>query len=100
MKAIVTATVLALFVTAAAKAEENAPELAYVNCLANTVEKLDDGRSDAQTIAMAVASDCALKREQVSEGLTPGDAEFVRSSELGVIISLVLESRKRRSGRK
>ena len=109
MKAIVTATTLALSVTAAAAEEKDKALLAYALCLSETAEKLDDGRTDPKIIALGVAADCQWKRELAIAELTetttdPGAlqsaAEGIRSSEQGIIVSAVLSLRKIRSGRK
>lgn len=52
--------------------EQSASGLAYIACLHESARKIDDGKSDAATIAMAIRPMCsgqfALYRESVSRG--------------------------------
>jgi hypothetical protein len=71
---------------------------------------LDDGRSDAKTVTLAVIAKCSWKRELAIAELmkVPSDpdakkgaADGVRSAELANVISTVLEIRtNRREGRR
>jgi hypothetical protein len=103
--------VLAIAATAAEgteSAKTTDPALdAYATCIVDTVMRLDDGRSDAKTIALGVAADCAWKRElaiaemqsRLSDddpGARQGMADGVRDSETGKIIATVLDLRKER----
>jgi hypothetical protein len=80
---------------------------AYANCIFDTVMRLDDGRSDAKTVALGVASECAWKRElAIAEmqsvigsddpGARQGLADGVRDSEIERIVATVLDLRRRR----
>jgi len=105
--AIICGALAALAVTtaAAAKSAKKTALDSYVNCLMETAQKLDDGKSDAKTIALGVAADCAWNRElAIAEMMTISDdpaaqkgaADGVRASELGRIVSMVLALRRRR----
>jgi hypothetical protein len=80
---------------------------AYASCIFDAVVRLDDGRSDAKTIAVGVAAECAWKRElAIAEmqsvigsddpGARQGLADGVRGSETGRIVATVLDLRKKR----
>ncbi len=96
--------VLAITAAEAANTKKTAPALeSYTRCLVETAARLDDGRSDPKTVALAIAAKCAWKRElaiaEMTEGsydlgANQGAAEGVRGAEMGTIIGMVFELRK------
>jgi hypothetical protein len=110
-KAFIAASALVIAASTAEAAKKNPALDAYTDCIFDAVIKLDDGRSDARTIALGVASDCSWKRElaivEMQSAMRPDDpgalqglADGVRNSEEGIIISAVLEIRKKSRKRK
>ena len=45
----------------ATESEKNAALMAYLTCLHNAARKMDDGRSDAMSVALAIKPPCAAE---------------------------------------
>jgi hypothetical protein len=77
---------------------------ALVTCLDNNALKLDDGRSDAKTVAVALRPACyhqyAHSRDVGAEGLNPEDIRGFHAQDDAVFLQLatntVLDLRARR----
>jgi hypothetical protein len=65
-------------VPTATPAEQQSAIVAYMNCLAPFAKRLDDGRSDAQTIALAMRGACPTELEAVFETISRGDNPYVK----------------------
>jgi hypothetical protein len=87
--------------TTASDAEKKGTVEAYMNCLVPYAKRLDDGRSDAQTIAKAMSGACSKESEAVGEILSRGESEDVkarvrkglRSIEEHAALQVVLDNR-------
>lgn len=106
MRTTIICAALALTVTTTEAANtKRTPALdSYARCLLDTAMRLDDGRSDPKTVALAVATACAWKRELAIAKITKatddpdgiqGAADGVRRAEMGIIVGMVFEIRKR-----
>lgn len=62
----------------ASQAERQAATAAYMNCLIPYAKRLDDGRSDAKTIAQAMRGACGREVEAVYETASRGENEAVK----------------------
>ena len=92
----------------ASTAEMDAVTTALSNCLGQAAERLDDGKSDAATIALAMQPMCATQFSQFEEanGRTLNPAAYnlylakVRPHRLEVATGIVLRVRAVRAGGK
>lgn len=64
--------------TAASDAEKRATVVAYSNCLIPYAKNLDDGRSDAKTIAQAMRGACAKESAALYETSSRGENDAVK----------------------
>lgn len=62
----------------ASQAERQAASAAYMNCLVPYAKRLDDGRSDAKTIAQAMRGACGREVEAVYETASRGENDAVK----------------------
>lgn len=62
----------------ASEAERDAAVVAYMNCLIPFAKKLDDGRSDAKTIAQAMRGACSREVGTVYETMSRGENNAVK----------------------
>lgn len=62
----------------ATKAEQQEATGAYMNCLVPYAKELDDGRSDAKTIAQAMRGSCQKEFESIIETSSRGENEAVQ----------------------
>jgi hypothetical protein len=103
IRVIIGALVLASCSTPpATEQEKNEAVSLYIECLAKAIPAMDDGRSDAQTIALAARSRCynayRTARETFVRHHSPGSqAAFVREGEndLSFETAAVLDLRAR-----
>jgi hypothetical protein len=62
----------------ASQLEKNAALTSYMNCLAPYAKRLDDGKSDARTIAQAMRGACPGEMESVIETISRGENNRVK----------------------
>jgi len=89
----------------ASEAEKTAALTDYVNCVDKAVQQLDDGKSDASTIALGAGSNCAAQYSWsisvTGSGMNP--AEFVlyrekmQRDQVQITIGIVLRARASRA---
>jgi hypothetical protein len=88
----------------ASEEEKNSTTIVYVTCLVNAALKLDDGTSDASTIATAIQYSCPDQYDLMLKTLTRGRnsnvqdsvAESVERERLDDAVLAVLVARKKR----
>lgn len=75
---------------------------AHSDCVQSAIARLDDGQSDARTIAIAATAECRVEQGAVADVFAQGKSPYVRQllyerfveQEADIATSLVLEYRR------
>lgn len=62
----------------ASTTEKRTANVSYLNCLTPYAQRLDDGKSDAKTIAQAMRGACPTELESVYETMSRGENNAVK----------------------